>query len=76
MALDEPADDDIKKKHEELTFVFNEKLSKLLSDVDIDYDDSVWGAGFTIKSSIGLISRLQIYNIPNPSGMNFSSGLC
>ena len=76
MALDEPSEKDITKKYKNLSFIYDEELKKILEDVEIDYDESVWGSGFTIKTSIGFISRLQILDIPELSNAGFSSGLC
>jgi Fe-S cluster assembly iron-binding protein IscA len=52
MALDEPKDDDEVTMNNGITFMINKQLLDQVKPVSVDFNESPYGAGFAINSSL------------------------
>ncbi len=53
LALDEPNDEDKVFEHEGFKLVVNAQELENIGDVEVDFRDSRWGSGFTVRSTFG-----------------------
>jgi Fe-S cluster assembly iron-binding protein IscA len=53
LALDEPNDEDKVFDHTEFKLVVNAQELENIGDVEVDFRDSRWGSGFTVRSTFG-----------------------
>jgi Fe-S cluster assembly iron-binding protein IscA len=52
MALDEPKDNDEIHKNNGITFMINKDLFDQVKPISVDFVDSAYGSGFSIKSNL------------------------
>ncbi|GBF12637.1 hypothetical protein U473_01475 [Tepidibacillus decaturensis] len=53
LALDEPNEEDKVFEYENFKVVVNAKELENIGDVEVDFRDSRWGSGFTVRSTFG-----------------------
>lgn len=52
MALDEPKENDEIVKSDGITYMIDKELFEQVKPISVDFVDSAYGAGFSIKSSL------------------------
>jgi len=76
LALEESHNGDVQENFKDITISYSGKLSRLLENGVIDFQDSPFGGNLVILSSLGLFSKLELLGGPSTGDLGFAPSTC